>query len=198
MDLNDRLVYLLIGVGIGFILGYITKSLRKIEEELHEVDITTKKIKSEDGFVRFPIFANLALVTVLFIAVWASFSAEKNDRALVATQDQLIEQQNQIERVTACNQMYLEKTVLALNERTTYSSDRIEDNVDLVNAQAVLLRALLKEPPPGNAEIRQALRSYFDPTVLNFIDTSEKSLDTFEANEYPTIKQIDNCLSSTD
>lgn len=198
MDLNDRLVYLLIGVGIGFILGYITKALRNIEEELHEVDENVKKVKDEGGFIRFPIFANLALVTVLVVAVWASFAAEKNNDALVETQEELARQQVLIQRITTCNQMYLEQTVSALNERTTYSSDQARSNVKLVEAQARFLRILLTEPTPPEPVRRDALRLYFDPTVLTFIEFNERALAKFKANPYPTADDVNTCLNSED
>ena len=94
MGLDDRLAYLMIGCAIGFILGYFVRALRDIKEELHEVDeIVKKQERGEAGFMRFPMVANAALILVLGLSLWASFTTQKVNNELADTQDSLVQAQ---------------------------------------------------------------------------------------------------------
>lgn len=197
MGLDDRLAYLMIGCAIGFILGYFVRALRDIKEELHEVDeIVKKQERGEAGFMRFPMVANAALILVLGLSLWASFTTQKVNNELADTQDSLVQAQAQIERVTFCNQRYFVETIVALNYRTEYSGENAEANIALQRAQAVLLRALLVEPPPAESVARQALREYFDQGVSNFIKVNERAARRYKAQPYPTEDEFVACLEN--
>ena len=189
MGLDDRLWYLLLGCLIGFVLGYITRALRDIKEELQEVDETVHKLKDESGITRFPVVANIALALVVMTTVYAAFLSQK-------ASNEVEENQLTIEKITKCNQMYLAKTVEALNERTTYSLAQARANVDLQGAQAELLRRILVEPPPTQEVGRDALRDYFEGGVQSYIEVNERALAKYIENPYPTTEDIEACLRS--
>lgn len=191
MGLDDRVLYLFLGMFAGFILGYITKSLREIKEEIEQVDAAVKRQKNERGFMRYPLVADAMLLLVLGITVYAAFSSQRVSNDVTDTQDL-------ISRVTFCNQEYLSDTISALNERTTYSTEQARANVKLQQEQAELLGFLLTEPPPAEAEGRMALRDYFQSGVQNFIIVNERALVKYRENPYPTEEELQACLENRD
>lgn len=91
MEFADRLGWWLFGCAVGFILGYIVRYLREIKEEVHEVDELVKKIDKEGGFVRYPYVADVMLIVVVLVTVWAAFLSQKasNDVRENYEQDQV-------------------------------------------------------------------------------------------------------------
>lgn len=91
MDLWDRLVWLSIGCFIGFVLGYIVRSLHEIKEKVEHVDEIVNDVKSskweseEGGFMRHPVAADIAVIVVVAITAWAAFSAGKVNAELQHT-----------------------------------------------------------------------------------------------------------------
>lgn len=78
MGLDERATWLLLGCAIGFVLGYIVRSLRDIKEELDEVeDILKKPERGEKGFMRYPIVADIMLILVVSITAWAAFASQQ-------------------------------------------------------------------------------------------------------------------------
>lgn len=79
MGLDERLLWLLFGCAIGFILGYIVRSLRDIKDELDEVanEVTPKRKRTEAGFMRRFGISDLALLAVVILTVWAAFASSK-------------------------------------------------------------------------------------------------------------------------
>jgi len=69
MGVSDRALYLLIGCFIGFILGYIVRSLQVIKQKLSEKD-------NDDGLVRYPLVLDVALLIVVGLTVFAAFRAQ--------------------------------------------------------------------------------------------------------------------------
>lgn len=191
MGLDDRVTYLILGMAVGFILGYITKALREIKEEIKQVDKTVKRQRNERGFMRFPLVADAMLLVVLSITVYAAFSSQKVSNDVTDTQDL-------ISRVTFCNQEYLADTISALNERTTYSTEQARANVKLQEEQTELLAFLLTEPPPDESAGREALRDYFQSGLQNFINVNERALAKYEENPYPTEDELQACLENRD
>jgi len=92
MDLMDRLMWLLLGCLIGFVLGYIVRSLQDIKEKVDEIDevVTDAPSKwepNERGFMRLPRFAELSLLLVIALTVWASFATARVNAQLNNTID---------------------------------------------------------------------------------------------------------------
>jgi len=195
MAFDDRLLLFLFGCIIGFILGYIVRSLRAIKEELDEVDEIVKEkfpnhTRNEDGIVRHPLVMDLALLLVIVLTVWASFASQKASNDVQETQDQQT-------RSTLCVQQYLSKTISALNERTTYTQEQAEKNVELQKAQAKFLGLLLHKPPYSEKRRTEAVDRYVD-TLTDFVEVSGKASDKVDANPYPTNEELRDCLRAAD
>lgn len=186
MDFGERLGYLMVGCLIGFILGYIVRSLRDIKEELDEVADEMKHNRNEDGIVRNPIVLDIALLLVVVLTVWASFSSQKASNDIQDTQDQLL-------RVTTCTKTTLTKTVEALNQRTTYTQDQTEANVNLQRAQVEFLQTLFQEPPSTEKQRKDALRHYFD-SLTKFVTVAGAARQKAAFYPYPTTDDLNNCL----
>jgi len=190
MSLDERLGWLLVGCVIGFVLGYIVRALRDIKEELDEVDGILKKSprsRNDRGFMRFPIISDIALLAVVLLTVWASFSSQH-------ASNQVHEQQKVQTRITSCTNEYLAKTIKALNERTTYSQEQAAANVALQKAQSEFLGALLHVPPYSSEVKQKALQSYFE-TLNKFVEISGKSDDKVSQNPYPTATEFTDCVN---
>lgn len=93
MDLGDRIGWLILGCLIGFVLGYIARSLRDIKEELDEVDELVKHVSGADNEqaearkkewwqrrLRGPDFALLAVVVITAYAAFMSQSASNDSK----------------------------------------------------------------------------------------------------------------------
>lgn len=201
MDLFERAIFLCIGGGIGFILGYIVARLREIKEELDEVDECVKyyrkdrehipkrntpRVLDERGFSRIPIVANAVLLLMVALVAYAAFASQK------ASND-VEDQQQDIARITECNRDYLASTIEALNERTTYAQDQAHANVDLQRAQADLLRVLREDPPPTAVRSDEAFDKYFE-ILSSYIEVNTKSRLKRNENPYPTTEELESCL----
>lgn len=86
MALIERIVYLLIGGGIGFILGYIAAHLRAIEtkvdavkKEVHDVDEIIARKRDDRGLASFQ---NIALTFVVLVTAIAAFSTSYVNKRL--------------------------------------------------------------------------------------------------------------------
>lgn len=89
MDLLERIVLFTVGLGVGFILGYIVARLREIERkvdtvgrEVHEVD---EIVKGKTGALERPPLTHILMLVVLLITAFAAFSAAKTNNALEET-----------------------------------------------------------------------------------------------------------------
>lgn len=186
MNLDDRITYLVLGGLIGFIVGYFTRSLRSIEQHVDHVDQIVTKRDEEDGVMQTPTIANMVLLAVLVLTVWAAFSSQSASNKVTSTQDEQ-------ERTTACTQRYLSKTIEALNERTTYSTEQLQKNVQLQKDQSKFLGVLLQKPPATEEERRVALDAYYE-NLTDFVVVAGLSGKKFEENPYPTDEEFMACI----
>lgn len=184
----DRLGWLLLGCLIGFVVGYVVRSLREIKEELNETgEIVKDKLGDEKGFVKLPEWKNMALFLVVLITVWAAFSSQK------ATQDAQ-DAQDQMQIVVDCNKTYITKILDAVHERTTYTSEQAKSNVRLQTAQALLWTLLLEQPPRSEIDRREAAQKYLD-SLTSFVVISGKSAQKVDNNPFPTPDELDKCFN---
>ena len=189
MSFDDRLGWLILGCLIGFVLGYISRLLQEVKATVDEVESVVKdeQDKGDHGFVRNSLIMDAALLAVIVLTVWASFSSQKASNDVQATQDK-------IARITYCNQRFIEQTISALNARTEYSQRQLSSNADLQKSQAAFLSVLLKKPPAAIPEREQAFQKYFEK-LTNFVTTSARSNEQADANPYPTNDEFQDCLS---
>lgn len=191
MDWTERLEWLILGCIIGFILGYIVRTLREIKEELDEVDEIVKNDRnisgSERGALHGPTAAGVMLLIVVALSVWASFSSQKASNDVQSTQDQLAQ-------VTSCNKDYLSRTISVINARTRYAQRQAVANVELQKSQARFVALLLKEPPPDEATSVAAFHEYLND-LNTFINTSSDQANTVEDHPYPTAEELEACVN---
>lgn len=87
MDLLERAIFFAVGLGAGFVLGLITASIRRIQEEVHVVkDIVEHgqpepdENKGEEGFLRRTTFNQVALGILVILTAYAAFTSANTSR----------------------------------------------------------------------------------------------------------------------
>lgn len=190
MSFDERLIYLLLGIGIGFILGYIVASIREIKEKVAEVNEKVggrqRREMNDHGFMRFPIIADFALVTVVMITVWAAFASQKASNEVKDTQDQLA-------RVSHCNYVVFGAFLAAVDDRNTTFKAALHSNVELQKSWYDFVKYQLHLPPYPEVAQRAKANKYAD-YLKSFLDLSEESEKKAAANPYPTKRELSNCV----
>lgn len=193
MAFDDRLQYLLLGMAIGFVLGYLVRLVRDIKEELDEVDDVVKKLgnedheRNQDGFVKVSWIANVALLLVVGLTAWASVVSQK------ASNDVKIAQESQKQAVYCANDV-LGDALTVLNARSSYSNATAHSNVKLQKDFAKFFNLLLHQPPFSSKEQLKAAKDY-QASLNNFVKISGQQKDTSSKQPYPSAKELDVCLA---
>jgi hypothetical protein len=191
MGAEERIGWMLLGMAVGFIAGYIVRSLRElredvhvVKEELHEVDgIVKHKLgerNGDDGFMSNRYVADIGMIVVLVIVLAScvvSWTAS-----------------NDVHTSTSCSRKFLAKTIVALNERTEFAGAQAESNVELQRAQQQFFELLLRKPPETEARRSAAAQEYLK-NLNEFIALNTKTADKVAQNPYPTNKQLQDCLN---
>lgn len=187
MSLDDRILTFALGCLVGFVLSYVVTQFR------HE--------RAVQGKGRWPTGNQAALMLVVMLTAFAAFASQKasndSEDALVRIDKQqkdLIMTQERIERVSVCNQEFLTKTIVALNERTTYTSSATAANVALQKAQSTFLQVFIVEPPATPEQFNAALDLYLKK-LKDFTTLAGLSADKVEKNKYPTADDLTACLT---
>lgn len=188
MSFDERLGWLILGCLIGFALGYIVRYLQEIKEELGVVEEAVRHRKDEDGLLRHPVALDITLLFVVLLTVWASFASQK-------ASNEVQESQETVERSTACNEVFLSKTMVALNERTAYTKAQVDANVELQRSQAEFLNIILAEPPVPEEARKRALKRYFD-ALTEFVTVNGKAEMKADRYPFPTVEELRDCLDS--
>lgn len=187
MDLLERSILLLIGCVLGYILARIVDYLREIKEEVDEVLDIERHKQDERGTAKI---TTVVLVFVVALTAFAAFSSQK------ATNDGQ-SAQNRVAAISVCNKEFLGKTIVALNERTTYTQELATANIELQKSQAAFYALLLGDPPPSEQASRDAAERYLDD-LTTFVTVSEKSKLKVSTNPYPTPEEFSHCLDEKD
>lgn len=190
MAFDDRLQYLLLGIVIGFVLGYLVRLVKDIKEELDEVDTIVKRIEHHDdesGFMRYPWIANIAILLVVGLTAYASFVSQK-------ASNEVADAQEQQEQVVACNQMVLAQALEALNERSTYTTGMATSNIELQQSQSDFFTILLHKPPYSEQKRTKAVQDYYSD-LQTFLRIAHKNVKKVKNNPLPTIEDFQDCLS---
>jgi hypothetical protein len=100
MAFDERMQFLLLGMAIGFVLGYLVRLIKDIKDELDEVKEEIEEVlpkthqpRDEKGFMRFPLVADIALLLVVGLAFFAAVASQKAS--------------NDLSHTVQCNQSYL-------------------------------------------------------------------------------------------
>lgn len=198
--MDVRLGYLLIGCAIGFVLGYVVRSIRELKDKVEEVD---KHVLGEDapenppegslnnsyrrGFWRNDIATGVALFLVVALTAYAAFLSQKSSNAVERTQDRQ-------EQTIKCTQQYLAVTINALNVRTTSSAEQAKANVELQKAFNVVVLASLHVPPYTKAQARVIVQHYAD-ALQKFLTTSSTQSSNTTKFPYPTPTDLIKCIN---
>jgi len=186
MNDQDKITYFIVGALVGFAFGYITRSLRKINKTVEEMDDLLKKGRDERGFMRIPAVADAAFLVILALTLYGVVGSQKASRDVQDAQDAQ-------GRTVACTQQYLSKTIKALNERTTYTTEQASANVELQKSQATFLNIFLRKPPASNTEAEDALNAYFS-SLTEFVKVAGQTQQKVTTNPYPTDEEFVTCV----
>lgn len=188
MAFDDRLQFLLLGMAIGFVLGYLVRLAQDIKQELDEVKDQVEKTwpKDEAGFMSNRVVADALMVIVLIVVAWATFDTQKTNNDTRATQDR-------IETISKCDQEILTQTLVALRQRSTYTRAVADQNIDLQSSQRDFFTILLHKPPYSEAKRSLAVQSYYRD-LQEFLLISHKNLKDLQENDFPTVYAFSECL----
>lgn len=191
MDLLERVILFGIGCAFGYLLTRIVDYLREIKEEVDEVlelEKNNSRPRDEAGIMRFPVVADIMLLLVVIVTVWAAVASQKASNTVE-------DQQDDIAQITTCNQEFLGAVLIAVNERTTFTADQARANINLQQSQSEFLAIVLEDPPRTDEERSAALRAYFS-SLNEFIKINGNAAQKAEENPYPTIEQFTNCIEN--
>lgn len=188
MDYQERIGWLLFGMAIGFVAGYIVRALRELKEDVHELkeeldevdDIVKHQFRGDDGFMSNRLVADIMMIVVLAMVLISTLVSIRASRTVEANAD--------------CSRDIFEKTIVALNERTTYAGAQADSNVELQRDQADFFSLLLKRPPETEARRSEAAQEYL-ASLEEFVELSEKTSSKIDNYPYPTNEELQACLS---
>lgn len=190
MSFEQRLVYLLIGLGVGFILGYQVRSLRALKSQQDTENKTnedmTRGMSNDEGAIRVNLLERFALLLVVCMTAYAAISSQlssnKSDRNTA-----------ELQATTKCTVTYQSKLLKAVNARTRYSAVQSDANRELQKSQADFLGKFITPSKPTQADLNNALRKYFG-SLTNFVEISSKANESVKNNPYPTVAEFQDCI----
>lgn len=177
MELNDRLTWLLVGAIIGFILGYITRSIASANSDY------------QIGSINLEMIERFSLGVVVVVTFWAAWQSQ-------LAVNRVHDTQHDQSRVVSCTQHVLETALNALNSRTERLKDPPTANLELQKAESDLLQILFHKPPLDSATQEAAEKQYL--TALgNFIRSTEATLINTSLVKYPQADDLVDCIDGS-
>lgn len=207
MAFDDRLQFLLIGLVIGAVFGYLVRLMQDVKrdvrgvvkdvhvigqevhdvkEELDEVDTIVKRIDHDEGGYFKSSFTAIAAILVVGLTVYAAFVSQKASNDVKTSVDR-----NEI--ATYCNLTVTSKALNALNERSTYTLSNTQANIDLQTDFAKFFNLLLHQPPYNEVRQLRAAHNY-QTSLNNFVYLAGKSKNKIEDNPFPTVDDLVACI----
>lgn len=197
MELVERLIFFMLGGGVGFIFGFVAAHLRVIEKkvdavkkEVHEVDLIVKgekkredeRDRNDEGAFRIPSATNVMLVVVLAITLFAAFSSAQNN--------------NNLDRTVYCLTKYNESQGQALSTRDEAIHIAARAEIQLWG----LYNRLYNEGSlPNTSEERvQELQDTLAKAISDYRLTLIESQSVREAYEYEEPNFLSNCEKRDD
>lgn len=190
MAFDDRLQFLLLGMAIGFVLGYLVRLVRDIKEELDEVkeeieEVLPSRKNNNGGFIKIPL-RDIAILLVVGLTAWAAFVSQKASNDVENSQDRSKLQ-------TACTIAITGEALDALNQRSTFTKAAADANIELQQSQSDFFGLLLHQPPFSETRRAEAAQQYFGD-LQQFLVLAKKSSNKVSENPFPTVKDLQNCL----
>lgn len=186
MDLSERVGWMLTGMVLGFVLGYIVRSLREIEKsqretkkEVHEINDIVKHKKDQKGFMRFPIVADALYFLVLILVVWGAFASQ---HAV-----------NEAQKTQECIREFNVKQGEALQNRDEAIKAGTLAEIDLWTTYNSLYRAAKVDPK----EI-PSLQEKLNDEIFEYRQKLERLQAVRERFSYPDPDFIKNCEGNPD
>lgn len=180
MSFHSRLLWMFIGIIAGSGLGYIVRMLQESKER--------REIMENPKVSKHNLIQSVALFLVVAITVTAAIFSQRSSNKITDTQEKF-------NREVACNQLFTDKVISALNARTTFTSEQASANVNLQTAQVNFLKQLTASPPIGEQEAGVALNTYIS-ALNNFLTVQGKTTSTIDNNPYPTTEDFNKCLNT--
>lgn len=185
--MEQRLTWILIGCGIGFIAGYIVRLLQEVLRKTTEIDDILKRSETEDaGFIRTRLATNIGLFLVVALTAWAAFSSQKASNAVT-------DQQDRQKHIADCTLSYQIKTLAALNARTTYAQEQGAANYDLQKSQSEFLLIFVQKPKATPAQGLKAFEKYLG-SLTKYLEVARSNNQAVSDNPFPTVEELTNCL----
>lgn len=119
-------------------------------------------------------------------AILAQSSANESDKAVARVQG-----------VTLCNQRIMARTLIALNERSTFTKATADANVNLQQSQADFFGILLHRPPYSENRRTQSSYDYYHD-LQEFLGLAKKGAKKVAHNPFPTIRDYNHCIREQD
>lgn len=176
MEFADRLLWWLVGCAVGFIAGYIVRSLQEIKEELDEVDEIVKKDRGhgESGFVRYPYVADVMLVAVIAIVVWASFATARVN--------------SELNQTVACLTDHNTRLTESLTARDREFQTGADSEIELWSLYEDLYKIAKSDPKKI-----PVLQDRLNKAIIKHRDGLVDLQETRSVNPYPNPNFIENC-----
>jgi hypothetical protein len=134
---------------------------------------------------------NLGVLFAIIVVSLSLFSTLSTNSKVAKTQEAQAQSQIISDRENACTSSVLFATVDAINQRTQYTSEQADANIELQKAQLQLLRTPPNSPPAvGQAALARYVRS-----LTQYIKVTSDAKQAAVLNPYPTKEEYTRCLS---
>lgn len=182
MDYTDRILWLLLGCFIGFVLGYIVRSLQEIKEEVDEIielekdRLPNKKrsLKKDERGTMKPRVSHLALFLVVGMSVWASFQTAYVNQ--------------QLKHTSECMTQYNTRLGLALSSRDSAIKAGTASEINLWTQYGQLYKQA-KAHPKRLPALQEQLNDAITNHRVSLIELQETRYD----NPYPDPDVLKEC-----
>lgn len=190
MTIDERIGWLLVGCMVGFILGYCVRILENVSEHdrirLNTQQRVNARLEDERGVLHTRLYGNIALLMVVAITIWAAVVSQQ------ASND-VRELQKRNAQIILCNQNVVIEALDVLNERTMFTSNHWEANLELQVAHSNMLEIVLREQPLSPGTYTRESKLYLEK-LTTFIDTTEKANANRATKPYPSADDIKLCV----
>lgn len=178
MDLLERVIYLCIGIGIGFILGIMTMRIREIKEEVDEVRDLEKRIldrdKDERGSMKRPRLSQIGLLIVVLLSFYAAYMTGQTN--------------GNLDHTITCVVDYNEDQGKALTGRDQANKDGTASEIKLWTLYEKLYK-LATEDPKQIPKVQDQLTE----AIIKHRDELLQVQKTRESNPYPDPDFVTTC-----